>query len=480
MPLIIGAKSASAATGVANSCRFNSADTPSITKDNGTPSSETTGTISFWLKRCILSVGDEFVLDGRIDANNRFKFAFNSSDIMEFWNSNGGSDDLALISNRKFRDVSAWYHFVIRIDTTQSTAADRVRVYVNGVNEADVGGYSTETYPAQDSTDTVFFEDSAKQTVGAYYNGSAFTYPYDGYLAEVVYCDGQSLAPTEFGEFDEDSPTIWKPKDVSGLTFGNNGFYLDFEDSADLGADVSGNSNDLTVVNLDATDQATDTPTNNFAVMNPLSKDEMTFSEGNCKVVTASDPRTDDNARGTMGVSSGKWYWEVKGSGGTNPVVAGICFDKLKMGSDLSGLTGVYAIQNAGATYAYKRENGTTAETTGFPNPVNDNIINVAFDADNAKLYIGINGTYYNQAGSTGDPAAGSNETFSSIDTSYFWLPFIESRGASQLAEMNFGGCPAFTVSSGNADGNGYGNFEYAVPSGYYALCTKNLGAYGG
>jgi hypothetical protein len=213
--------------------------------------------------------------------------------------------------------------------------------------------------------------------------------------------------------------------------------------------------------------------------MNPLSKDEMTFSEGNCKVVTASDPRTDDNARGTMGVSSGKWYWEVKGSGGTVPVVAGICFDELKMGSDLSGLTGVYAIQNAATTYAYRRENGTTAETAGFPNPVNDDIINLAFDADNAKLYIGINGSYYSQDGSAGDPAGGSNETYASIDTSYFWLPWIESRGASQLAEMNFGGSPAFTVSSGNADANGYGNFEHAPPNGYYALCTKNLAEFG-
>jgi len=233
------------------------------------------------------------------------------------------------------------------------------------------------------------------------------------------------------------------------------------------------------VSNLAAIDQCTDTPTNNFCTMNPLSKDEMTFSEGNCKVVTASDPRTDDNARGTMGVSSGKWYWEVKVSGGTVPVVVGICFDKLKMGSDLSGLTGVYAIQNASATNAYKRENGTTAETSGFTNPVNDNIINVAFDADNAKLYIGINGTYENQAGSTGDPAAGSNETFSSIDTSFFWLPWIESRGASQVAECNFGGCPAFSISSGNADANGYGNMEYEIPDGYYCLCSKNLAEYG-
>jgi hypothetical protein len=476
MPLIIGAKSATASgVTIANSCRFEIADSTDLTKTSGTATDVDICTVSAWVKRGSLSAGDEVIMGEYTDASNRGKVLFHSSDRLVYFQKTGGSTTIYVAPTRLFRDVGAWYHIVVAFDTTQVTDTDKIKFYVNGVQETD---FTETTYGSTDQNVRIN-ESSAPQFIGQ--AGGSASY-FSGYLAEVCFIDGQQLTPSSFGEYDEDSPTIWKPKsaaDVSGLTFGNNGFYFNFEDSADLGADVSGNSNDFTATNLDATDQATDTPTNNFATMNPLSKYEMTFSEGNCKVVTASDPRTDDNARGTMGVSSGKWYWEVKGSGGTNPVVAGICFDKLKMGSDLSGLTGVYAIQNAGATYAYKRENGTTAETTGFPNPVNDNIINVAFDADNAKLYIGINGTYYNQAGSTGDPAAGSNETFSSIDTSYFWLPFIESRGASQLAEMNFGGCPAFTVSSGNADGNGYGNFEYAVPSGYYALCTKNLAEYG-
>ena len=477
MPLIIGAKSATASgVTIANSCRFEIADSTDLTKTSGTATDVDICTVSAWVKRGSLSAGDEVIMGEYTDASNRGKVLFHSSDRLVYFQKTGGSTTIYVAPTRLFRDVGAWYHIVVAFDTTQVTDTDKIKFYVNGVQETD---FTETTYGSTDQNVRIN-ESSAPQFIGQ--AGGSASY-FSGYLAEVCFIDGQQLTPSSFGEYDEDSPTIWKPKsaaDVSGLTFGNNGFYFNFEDSADLGADVSGNSNDFTATNLDATDQATDTPTNNFCTLNPLSKDEMTFSEGNCKVVQASaGPRTDDNARGTMGVSSGKWYWEVKGSGGTNPVVAGICFDKLKMGSDLSGLTGVYAIQNAGATYAYKRENGTTAETTGFPNPVNDNIINVAFDADNAKLYIGINGTYYNQAGSTGDPAAGSNETFSSIDTSYFWLPFIESRGASQLAEMNFGGCPAFTVSSGNADGNGYGNFEYAVPSGYYALCTKNLAEYG-
>ena len=237
------------------------------------------------------------------------------------------------------------------------------------------------------------------------------------------------------------------------------------------------------VNNLTALDQSTDTCTNNFCTLNPLSANEMAFSNGNLDVDQASDAgggsRTDDNARGTIGVKSGKWYWETKLTGATAPAVVGICFDELAQGNDLSGSTGVYAIQNASATYAYSRLNGTTAETAGFPNPVANNIMSLAFDADNAKLYMGINGTYYNLAGATGDPAGGSNETFSSIDTSFFWLPWIESRGDNQQALMNFGSGTSYSISSGNADANGYGNFEYAVPSGYFALNTKNLAEHG-
>ena len=488
MPLIIGAKSASATYTVDNSCRVNRADTPSITKDNGTPSSETTGTISFWLKRCILSVGDEFVLDGRIDANNRFKFAFNSSDIMEFWNSNGGSDDLALISNRKFRDVSAWYHFVIRIDTTQSTAADRVRVYVNGVNEADVGGYSTETYPAQDSTDTVFFEDSAKQTVGAYYNGSAFTYPYDGYLAEVVYCDGQSLAPTEFGEFDEDSPTIWKPKDVSGLTFGNNGFYLDFEDSADLGADVSGNSNDLTVANLDAADQTTDTPTNNFATLNPLgfAGTIPTFSQGNLNVTVG----TSDSlySVSTIGVSSGKWYveGEIEQAGESG----GLYYTDFGFADRAdSGGTSLYT--SAGRLFwhaswdggIYYRTGGSTASplVTGLATFAPGDFFQLYLDMDNELMYWGKDGSLLN---STGVSFNGKESL-----TGEYFVAFGDQYTASTTEyAVNFGqGSIDGSAVSNYNDVNGYGNFKYdpsvTTDEGakdFLAICTKNLGAYGG
>ncbi len=475
LPTIPSGNVASALGGayeVANSCRFDGSSAV-MEKTFSSAGNRDTFTLSCWVKRSGLSTTQRVI--GWKNNGGGYGLIWEDTDQLKFLITATGSN-AAFTTNRVFRDTSAWYSIILKVDTTQSTEADRMRLYINGVEETS---FASRTYPNQNEDTHINLDNKCRIGCSPVADNSYFS----GYLAEVCFIDGSALAPTEFGEFDEDSPTIWKPKDVSGLTFGSNGFYLDFEDSGDLDDDESGNGNDFTASNLAAVDQSTDTPTNNFCTLNPLSADEMTFAEGNCKVTQASDDgggsRTDDNARGTMGVSSGKWYWEVKSTGGTTPVVVGICFDELKMGSDLSGLTGVYAIQNASATNAYKRENGTTAETSGFTNPAVNDIINVALDMDNGKLYIGINGTYENQAGSTGNPASGSNETFSSISANYFWLPFVESRGDNQTAECNFGGCPAFSISSGNSDGNGYGNFEYAVPSGFYALCSKNLAEYG-
>ena len=459
---------------VANSLRFDGSNDYL----NRTPSSAgnlRTMTFSFWMKRARLEQDAQRIFsifnNGGAD-QFWLRTADSSNDYIDFFSQSSSSQTLRLVSNARLRDLSAWYHIVVAVDTTQGTDSNRIKMYINGVQQTS---FSTASYPSQ-NTD-LEWNKAIPNMVGAQQSGGTAEF-IDMYLAEVCFIDGQQLAADQFGEFDEDSPTIWKPKNVSGLTFGTNGFYLDFEDSSALGNDKAG-SNNFTVNNLAATDQSTDTCTNNFCTLNPLSADEMTFTNGNLDVDQASSsPRTDDNARGTIGVNVGKWYWEVKLTGATAPCVVGICFDELKMGSDLSGLTGVYAIQNASTTYAYRRENGTTGETSGYPNPVSGNIMNVAFDADNGKLYLGINGTYYNQAGTEGNPATGSNPTFSSIDTSFFWLPWIESRGSNQQALMNFGS-PSFTISSGNSDANGYGNFEYSVPSGYYSINTKNLAEFG-
>ena len=473
---ILPANSVTGGYEVANSLRFNRGSSDNLSKSFGS-GNRNTFTISAWVKRSSAGASiDVHPIFSRYTAANDAGFLglYLNVNSLNFT----GYNTILLQTNRFFRDFSAWYHIVLAADTTQGTAANRLKLYVNGVQETS---FATANYPDEDAD--LAINENVAHYVGRYKDNYM-----NGYMSEVCFIDGLALAPTSFGEFDEDSG-IWKPIKVSGLTFGTNGFYHEFkqvgtsQNSSGMGADTSGNDNHFAVVNLTALDQSTDTCTNNFCTLNPLSANEMAFSNGNLDVAQASDDgggsRTDDNARGTIGVKSGKWYWETKLTGATAPAVVGICFDKLAQGNDLSGSTGVYAIQNASGTYAYSRLNGTTAETAGFPNPVANNIMSLAFDADNAKLYIGINGTYYNLAGATGDPAGGSNETFSSIDTSFFWLPWIESRGDNQQALMNFGSGTSYAISSGNADANGYGNFEYAVPSGYFALNTKNLAEHG-
>jgi len=478
---ILPANTLSSGYDVANSLRFNSGSSDYLTRTTDTATNTDKCTISFWVKRGFKPSGDgdHKIIANYTDANNRCFIFITGDNQFHIFQKLGGSTTISLKTNRLFRDFSAWYHFVIRVDTSQGTDTNRIKLYINGVQETS---FATATYPSQNENFRIN-ESSVALLIGRPTDTEYFS----GYLSEFVLLDGQTLDATSFGEFDDSG--IWKPIDVSGLTFGTNGFYLEFKESgtgtnaSGMGADTSGNTNHFAVNNLTALDQSTDTCTNNFCTLNPLSANEMAFSNGNLDVAQASDDggasRSDDNARGTIGVNSGKWYWETKLTGATAPAVVGICFDQLAQGDDLSGSTGVYAIQNASGTYAYKRENGTTAETAGFPNPVANNIMSVAFDADNAKLYIGINGTYYNLAGATGNPAGGSNETFSSIDTSFFWLPWIESRGDNQQALMNFGSGTSYAISSGNADANGYGNFEYAVPSGYFALNTKNLAEHG-
>jgi hypothetical protein len=464
MPLIIPANSITGGYEVDNSLRFNDGSSDNLTRTLGTPTSTRKCSISFWVKLSNLSE-ERSIFEHKFNdgTNKQISLYFSNSDNLQLQLVTGGSYDGRIYTSQLFRDVSAWYHVLIAIDTTLTTSGDRLRMYVNG-NE--VTSFSTELQPSQNYD--MHFTSGQTLHIGKNASNSAY---YDGYMAEYVFIDGQQLDPTSFGEFDEDS-SIWKPIDVSGLTFGTNGFYLDFENSGSLGADVSGNGNNFTVNNLTSIDQTTDTCTNNYATMNPLSNVGLTITEGSLKGAGAGD----QNFRSTFAVNKGKWYWEVKL--GADGGVWGICNENVTMATDRSSNAGVYGIQNASGSFAYFRNNGSTGESAGFPNPVSGNIMNMAFDADNAKLYIGINGTYYNLSGTTGNPATSSNPTYSSIDTTLLWLAFCEFRGASQSCELNFGNAP-FTISSGNADANGYGNFEYAVPSGYYALNTKNLSEFG-
>ena len=456
---------------VDNSCRFDGSSDNYMHKTPGSAGNRRTLTISAWVKRSDPGNHRVIAAAGASGGTARDMLLFESSDKIQF-SRYDSSYIYQLNSNALYRDPSAWLHIVGQIDTTQSTASDRVKLYVNGVQ---ITSLAVENYPDQNfDTD---WNSTQQIRIGADSNGDA---EYNGNMCEVCMIDGSALAPTSFGEFNEDSPTIWQPKDVSGLTFGTNGFYLDFEDSGTLGNDANGGT-DFTLVNLDATHQSTDTCTNNFATMNSIENTAAsTFSEGNLQVLTHSGNFSYNIS--TIGVPAGKWYCEIKctaQSSDENKFKVGIAGKPTASTSDFlgedtatddtisyNGTDGDY--QKAGSEVSY-----------GDSYTTND-ILGIALDVDNSKLYFSKNGTWQN----SGDPTSGATGTgaiATGSPSTGFWHFAVGDvdNNDTYTYQINFGN-PVHSISSGNSDANGYGNFEYAVPSGYYALNTKNLAEFGG
>jgi hypothetical protein len=303
MPLILGANSVTGGYEVDNSLRFNDGSEDSLTRTPSSASNRRTWTFSAWVKRGNLGA-DQIIFSGG-SANTWIRLL--GTDALEF--NIQDNDESTIVTTQLFRDISAWSHIVVAIDTTQGTDTNRIKFYVNG---NQVTSFSTSVYVSQN------YEAGINNT-GAHYIGRlnyAATQWFDGYMSEVTFIDGQQLDPTSFGEFDEDSG-IWKPIDVSGLTFGTNGFYLEFKDSSALGDDTSGTGNDWTVNNLTSIDQTTDTPTNNFATANPLHFNATipsagTLSDGNLTFTSSQGASAYPAFYSTIGASQGKWYAEFK------------------------------------------------------------------------------------------------------------------------------------------------------------------------
>jgi hypothetical protein len=449
---------------VANSVRLG--EDGAFNRSTATPSSRTIMTFSTWFKIGATS-GNRHLWGCHTDGNSTMFLSLKNGDQLNFVDYHSSAEQAKLTTTALHRDNSAWYHVCLRLDSTQGTNTNRCRMYINGTQ---VTSFASSIYPAEDynfstNLNTTYVGDGE----------SPGSYQFKGYMAETVLCDGQSYAPTEFGEFDEDSPTIWKPKDVSGLTFGTNGFYLDYEDSSNLGNDANGGT-DLTATNLAATDQSTDTPTNNFATFNPLLdvNNPPTFSEGNLKA-QGSSSGTARFSGSTICVSNGKWYYEVKVTVGSSSPYVGVIDAQSNMrrqgiyfvnsDADSDNPSG-FAVNMSGDIY----HNNSNSYATNIGSISTDDILGFKIDMDASPKTCEIlkNGS--------------SQRTFNLDEppSGFYMLGCISIYNqASAIAEINYGS-PAYAISSGNADANGYGNFEYAVPSGYYALCTKNLAEFGG
>ena len=463
MPLILGTNSIKD-TGydVANSLRFDDGSSDYLSQTQGS-GNRRTFTISAWVKRSS-GFGNMNLIMSNVYPGIivRFVSADESFQIYD-----GGGSSFQLRTNRVFRDVSAWYHLLIAVDTTDGTSGDRIKMYINGTRETS---FQTENYPSQ-NYDTGF-NNSLELNIGREAGQSNY---FDGYMSEVVVVDGQALDPTSFGEFDSDSPTIWKPIDVSGLTFGTNGFYLDFEDSSALGNDAAG-SNNFTVNNLTAIDQSTDTCTNNFCTLNalnPESQSNSQLSEGNLKLTNVGGNYF--SRTGNIAVTSGKWYAEVKITQLGSQSQVGI-IDITKATGDswyANAIERAYVYLENG--YRYSNDSGGS---WGADSYTTGDIIGIAMDLDNNKVYVSKNGTWQN----SGDPTSGATGTgamYSITDGyDYSFVSTTLDSGTDPVHEWNFGS-PPYSESGGETDGNSYGNFAHEVPSGYYSLCTKNLAEYG-
>ena len=466
--IILGSGQLAGGYEVDNSLRFNGGETQYLTRTASSGSYGTTYTISFWFKQTKHNDAHEqyIYMGGDQDtANNLWIRLQGTARTLYLRSRTSSSNDCVLITNRVFRDPSAWYHIVYEIDTTQGTASNRVKLYINGVQETSFG---TETYPDQNDTFKIATSsknmDIGRRTDGSSYNNFGLM------LAEFCIIDGTAYDQTSFGEFDSDT-NIWKPKDVSGLTFGTNGFYLDFENASSLGADVSGNGNNFTVSNLTSTDQSTDTCTNNFATLNPLyGRGDFTFTEGNLQADDKSHASDDASTISTIGVTQGKWYLEVKiidqGTRG---------YFGFTDGADLGLAEG--SIRSSPANWAmHMPAFSNSTDTSGTENSeigtgTDGDIICIAFDADNGQIWFKKNA---NVDTSTTAQATG----ITTGNTFHFFINETAANADVSGYNINFGS-PSYSISSGNSDANGYGNFEYSVPSGYYALNSKNLAEYG-
>jgi hypothetical protein len=438
-PLLL-AGGASAGFQVSRSLRFSAPDSAYLSR-NFSSGNQKIWTWSAWIKRGKL--GSEFRFFDAHSGGSQQYIKFNSSDNLRVLDSNG-----TLITSQVFRDPSAWYHVLVAFDTTQSTPSNRIKLYVNG---SRVTAFSSESYPTQDSD--ILFNSAVTHSI----SWSAGTTEYfDGYLANIHFIDGQQLTPSSFTEVSATTGQLI-PKTYSGGSYGTNGFYLKFDDNsttAALGTDSSGNGNTWTTNNFSVTagagnDSMVDTPTSisatdtgvgneirgNYCTLNPLDKNPAcVLSNGNLDNITNIN-NWSGGAKGTIGMSSGKWYFEVNavydtmlGIGNAASSLATPAFPGYSPGS--------YGYYHNGNKF-YNNVSSAYGATYGP-----GDVIGIAFDADNLTL------TYYKNGVSQG-------VAFSSIPSGTYF-PYVATYTS---ISCNFG----------------QRAFAYTAPSGFKALCDTNL-----
>jgi hypothetical protein len=431
-----------------------------LTRTPASAGNRKTFTISFWLKRSDLNY---FYFSGGSGSG----VYFDSSNRVEYFEYSGGYI-AQLTTNYQFKDLSAWYHVVVTYNSTEATASDRIKIWINGVQQTS---FAFSTYPPL-NFDSLVYNTTSPQTISS---GN----PLNGYLSHIHFIDGTAYDASYFGETDA-TTGIWKPITEPSVTYGSQGYFLKFENSGSMGTDSSGNANNFTV-NGSLT-QTVDTPSNVFATLNPLASlpntGVSTFTNGN----TTSQGTNSSYVNGgsTLMMSSGKWYTEMKyvATSADSRCIIGITKDVSeisRINQDTGSNNTFYRSFNGNKNVQGSDSSYANSWTTG-------DIIGIALDLDNEKLYFSKNGVWQN----SGDPTSGASGTgaitgfttpASTVNGGYFFFSGSDSNAQNNTVSWNFGNGYFGTtpVSSATTDESGLGIFEYTVPSGYYALCTKNI-----
>jgi hypothetical protein len=441
LPVVFTANGASTYN-LTKSLRFRSSASAYLNRTPASSGNRRTWTFSTWVKRGTFANYEAFFggvkSSGRDDAI-RFSESAGSNQLYILFDEGA----TGLTTTQLFRDPSAWYHIIVAVDTTQATASNRVKLYVNG---SQVTAFATASYPAQNYDCGI--NNSSLQTIGKRPNGDYF----DGYQTEINFIDGQQLTPSSFGSTNA-LTGVWQPAKYTG-TYGTNGFYLKFTDTTStttLGYDFSGNSNNWTTNNLSLTagstyDSMTDVPTltsattANYCVFNPLDKGStnFTFSNGN---LTISGASASSATRATMAVSSGKWYWEATPTAIGNGLGVGFAGDSSRF-NPATWNAGTYVIYQSDGN---KHINGS-ASAYGATYTTSD-VIGVALDMDAGTI------TFYKNNTSQGTASTGLTGVYLPV--------FSQTSGA--------------TTGTINANFGAGSGFTYTPPTGFVALNTFNL-----
>ena len=444
------------------------------------PTSSTTWTISVWVKKA--SIGEEAFIctedsGGEVTWNNGTRIYFNSSDQLRWFEDVAGSTDADLVTNRVFRDPAAWYHLVFKWDTTNGTPGDRMKIFVNGVEETS---FATDNNP--DSSRASGWGTQYYSAIGQKVATGSASSGYSGVMTHFHYTDGTAYDASTFGSTNATSG-IWTINTSPTVTYGTNGFFI--MKNAWSGTDESPNSNNWTPLASSGT-TTEDNPSNNFATFNPLLvpvSNQPSFANGNTSVTTQNAGGSYFGGTSSLGMVGGKWYCEFKASSLTGNGMVGIHGNPTEQARD-GAQTGViatgYAYMNDGQkkTAAVASSYGTSYTTA--------NVVGVAVDLDNLKIYFARDNTWQD----SGDPTSGATGTGAAFTITaadatlgeHYVFSCSDNASGASVWDVNFGNgyFGRTAVTSAEADGAGEGAFEFAPPTGYYALCTKNIKAYGG